>query len=102
MLDATILLLGGLVWGIARRNCWAWWALLATFGALAVSSGLTFSNYTVGDVLTAMAFPPYEMDLFAGLPFLGWRPVLAALLPPLITLAYAATTSRFFGRKSGD
>ena len=67
-----------------------------------MSSGLTFSRHTVSDVLAAMAFPPTEMDIFAGLPFLGWRPALAALLPPLITLGFVVFTHRHFGRKSGD
>lgn len=101
-LDATILLLGVIVWGVARRDRWAWWAVLILFAALALSSGLTFSRVTVADTLQAMAFPPYELDLFSGVPFLGWRPALAALLLPLVVLVYAAFTHRYFGRKSPD
>lgn len=95
-LDVTFLLIGILIWGLARLKVWAWWGTLLIFVFLAASTLLTLPRYTVGSILTMMRFAPLEVEAFSHLPFLGVSPTLVAVLPLLTMLGLISWTYRHF------
>lgn len=101
-LDATFVLLGTLIWGLARLRPWAWWGTLIVFVTLTASTLATLPRYTVSEILALMRFAPTELDAFSRLPFLDVSPTLAAVLPLLTMLGLTAWVHRHFrsGRTS--
>jgi hypothetical protein len=97
-LDALVIVLGLLLWGLARLKPWAWWGMLATALALAASSGLTAAQVTLRDILLAMQLPPYEMQIFSGVPFLDSHLAIPALIPWLVLIAALLGARRHFAR----
>lgn len=99
-IDITILTLVGLTWGLARSKRWAWWGSLAVFGLLALSSLITFSRSTVGDLLLQLDFPGREMEAFQNLPFLDWHPTVIAAGPVVVTIGIILAVKRHFHASS--
>jgi len=86
LLTASILGLGLLTWGTLRRRSWAWWAALAFFLLLTVSTIVTFASTTYAELLAAMKFPAFEVDILQGVPLQGWHLALFFGLPLTLTL----------------
>jgi hypothetical protein len=86
-IDVAIMALALLTWGLARLEPWAWWGSLIAFGLMTLSSLVTFSRASVGDILLKMNFPDFEMELFQNIPFLDFHPTVLAVIPLLVMMA---------------
>jgi len=96
LIDAAILALALLLWGTLRLRAWAWWGSLVYFTVMSVTWIWTLARATWAEILAAMDFPPFELDILSGMPFHGAH--LAALvgLPLLVTLALIARARRHY------
>ncbi len=100
MIDVSIFCLAGLTWGVLKLKPWAWWGSLVYLSLLTVSVAVTFSQYSLADILSRMRFPPTEIGFLDGLPFHGFHLALALGVPLLITLGLLVFSKRYFGRPS--
>jgi hypothetical protein len=96
-IDISILCLAFLLWGVVRRRVWAWWGSALYFGLLAFSTLLTLAKSSYSDILTAMRFPPTEMQALQGLPFQGIHFAVLIGIPLLLTLGTILLSRRHFG-----
>jgi len=88
LLDAAILCLVGLTWGILGQRKWAWWGSLLYFATLTASSIFTLATSTWSEILFAMDFPPSEMEILQRPPLQGFH--LAILVGPPLLLTVGA------------
>lgn len=95
-IDALVLVLIALIWGLALARPWAWWGSLATFALLAVSALLTLPRYSLREVMATMRLPDSEIAMLSGLPFLDSPITLPVLLPLLVTLGAIVFAGRAF------
>ena len=96
-IDVSVLLLLGLLWGVARQRLWAWWGAAIYFALLAVSSILTLAKSSYSDILSRLSFPPTEMEALDGLPFEGVHYAVLVGIPLLLTLGAILLSKRHFG-----
>jgi hypothetical protein len=96
LLDATIMGLALLVWGLLRLRTWAWWGSLLCFGLLTVSSIWTLVRSSYMDILAAMNLPPTEMAYLDGVPLQGFHFALFVGLPLLLTLGAILISKKEF------
>jgi hypothetical protein len=99
LIDVSIFCLAGLTCGVLKLKPWAWWVSLVYLGLLAVSVIVTFSQYTLLDILARLRFPPTEVEILGGLPFHGFHLALALGVPLLITLGLLVYSKRYFRQK---
>lgn len=103
LLSSCIVTLLVLMYGIFRRQLWAWWGMLGYFGTFLVSVLLTFTRYNFYQLVSLMDLPAYEVELL-----MQWEILheynLAALfaLPLLLMLGLLIYSRRYFVRVSGD
>ena len=97
--DVLILVMIGLIWGLARQRRWAWWASIATLGLVTLSTLVTLPRYTLGGILAAMAVPDAEVALFRNSPLLDLPMTIPAVIPLLGTLCVILATRRHFQAK---
>lgn len=103
LLTASILGLGLLIWGTLRRRPWAWWGALVYFVLLTASTILTFAATTYAELLAALRFPPFEVDILQGVPLQGWHLALFFGLPLVLTLvAILRARSHFSWQSAGE
>ena len=100
LIDVSIFCLAGLTWGVLKLKSWAWWGSLVFLSLLTLSVIVTFSQYTLLDILARLRFPPTEVEILDGLPFHGFHLALALGVPLLITLGLLVFSKRYFGRPS--
>jgi hypothetical protein len=96
MLDATIMVLALLTWGLLRLRTWAWWGSLLCLGLLTVSSIWTLVRSSYMDILAAMALPPTEMEMLDGVPAQGFHFAVFVGLPLLLTLGVILVSKKDF------
>jgi hypothetical protein len=96
LIDVSIVCLVGLTWGVLKLKSWAWWGALVYLSSLTLSVMLTFSRYSLADLLARMRFPPTEMEILQGLPFHGFHLALALGIPLLVTLGLLVFSKRYF------
>jgi hypothetical protein len=99
LIDVSIFCLAGLTWGLLKLRPWAWWGALVYLSLLTLSVIMTFSQYTLLDILARMRFPPTEMEILDGLPFHGFHLALALGVPLLITLGLLVYSKRYFRQR---
>jgi len=99
LIDVSIFCLAGLAWGLLKLRPWAWWGALVYLSLLTVSVIVTFSQYTLLDILARLRFPPTEMEILDGLPFHGLHLALALGVPLLITLGLLVFSKRYFRQR---
>jgi hypothetical protein len=97
VLDAAIMGLLFLTWGVLRRRLWAWWGSLITFGLLTLSALVTLVGSSFADMLANMNFPPTEMEILGGIPLQGAHFAAFVGLPLLLTLGLIALSKRYYG-----
>jgi hypothetical protein len=86
LIDGASLLLAGLTWGVLGRQKWAWWGSLLYFASMTVSWILTLATSKWSDILLAMDFPPFEMEILQRLPLQGFHLSILAGAPLLLTM----------------
>jgi hypothetical protein len=93
LLAFSIAALVCLAWGTFTRRYWAWWGSLIYFGLMALTTILTFVRSSYVDILSAIRFPPAEMEILGGVPLQGYH--LAAFFGvPLLTTFIAVLRAR--------
>lgn len=85
LLDLLIMCLALLVWGTLKMKVWAWWGSLIYFGLATASSIFTLLNSSLLDILLAMNFPPFEMEILQGTPLQGYHFAAFVGIPLLLT-----------------
>ncbi len=98
LIDLSILVLVGLIWGLVRLKGWAWWGALLYWGFLSFSSITALSRSTLADILSQMRFAPLEMEALGGIPLHGVHLASLIGIPPLVTLGLIAYSRRYFGQ----
>lgn len=99
LIDVSIFCLAGLTWGVLKLKPWAWWGSLVFLSLLTFSVIVTFSQYTLLDILARLRFSLTEMEILDGLPFHGFHLALALGVPLLITLGLLVYSKRCFKQK---
>jgi hypothetical protein len=102
LLDASILCLALLVWGLWRLRTWAWWGSLIYLSLITFSSILTLIRSRYADILSAMDLPPTEMEFLDGVPLQGFHFAVFIGMPLLITLGVILVSKKHFGSSSRD
>jgi hypothetical protein len=98
LLDAAIMSLAVLVWGLLRQQTWAWWGSLVYFGLLTLSSIWTLARSSYASILSAIALPPTEVGWLDGVPLQGHHLAVFFGLPLFLTLGAILVSKRHFGR----
>jgi hypothetical protein len=86
MIDVAILSLVGLMWGLLSQRKWAWWGSLLYFAAMTASWILTLATSKWSEILVAMDFPPFEVDILQRVPVQGYHLAILAGVPLLLTM----------------
>ena len=102
LLDASILCLALLVWGLLRLRAWAWWGSLTYLGLFTTSSILTLIRSRYADILSVMDLPPTEVEFLDGVPLQGFHLAVFFGIPLLITLGVILVSRKHFGSSSRD
>jgi hypothetical protein len=100
LLDISIWCLVGLIWGTLRRKQWAWWGSLLYFGFMTASWIVTLVRSSWSDILAAMDFPSFEMEILQNVPLQGVHFSVLAGVPLLLTLVAIVRARRCFGAES--
>jgi hypothetical protein len=95
-IDAVMLLLGAVTWGLLRMQRWAWWGALLTWGGVTLSSLLTASRTTLWELLIAMDLPDRELEWFQEVPFRHDPVGLLVMVPLVMVLAGIVLAGREF------
>jgi hypothetical protein len=101
-IDLSIALTVLLLWGVFRRQAWAWWSSLAFLLALLSSSTWTFLAVPPKDILSTMPFAPRETEALSGLPVRGYHLALFFGLLPGLTLVAVARARHEFRHSPGS
>jgi hypothetical protein len=96
LLDVSIWVLVGLIWGTFRRRAWAWWGSGVYFVLLSASWILTLARSSLSDLLSRMVFPPAEMEILQGLPVQGIHLAAFVGVPLVITWGIILFSKRCF------
>ncbi|MGD2177825.1 MAG: hypothetical protein PVG71_08385 [Anaerolineae bacterium] len=86
LIDVAILCLVGLIWGVLGQRKWAWWGSLLYFGLMTVSLTVTLAISRWSDILTALGFPPFELEILRRVPLQGFHFAILAGVPLLLTM----------------
>lgn len=101
LLDVLILILIGLTWGILRQRIWAWWGSVIYFTLLTSSLIITLLKVSFPEMLAAMSFPPFEMDIFQGMPLQSIYLVPFLGIPLLITIGLLLFSKKYYYASPG-
>lgn len=97
LIALCVLILGFLAVGTVRLKKWAWWGSLGFALLLILSTVLTYSKYTLTDIVEMMKLPAYEMEFLNRIGFLADFNLLSLLTPPLLAvLGLILYSKRFF------
>jgi hypothetical protein len=100
IITLCILILGILIYGMARLQTWAWWSSLVFVALLTISSVQSFSSHSFYEIILMMNLPAYEMGFLDRLLLLhDYRPVGLFGAPLLITLGLIIYSKRYFGKE---
>ncbi len=83
-------------WGNTLRSRWAWWGTLLLVGFFGVSCLITFSMSSYAEILTAMNFPPYEIQMLSGIPAQGYHFAILSGLPLALMWGLAFRSRRYY------
>jgi hypothetical protein len=97
LLDAAILCLAALVWGVLKRQVWAWWGGLIYSVVMTVSTLWSLAATRYAELLAGLDFPARELEILDGLPFEGTHFAALAGVPLLATLVLLVRSKRHFG-----
>jgi hypothetical protein len=97
LIDVASLCLIGLIWGMLNRRKWAWWGSLLYFASLTLSWVVTLATSTWSHILTAMDFPPFEMEILRRLPLQGFHLAVLVGVPLLLTMGAILRAKGSFG-----
>jgi hypothetical protein len=98
IISACVVLLVGLVFGLAKRQVWAWWGAMAYFSLLTVSAFMTFSLLPLAEIFRRMNLPEYEVAFLAEAAILqDYRLVWLLAVPLLVILGLLIYVKRYFG-----
>jgi hypothetical protein len=99
VISLCILILGILMYGIARLKSWAWWGSLFYISLLTISFALTFSRYSFYEIIVMMKLPAYEMGFLDGLVLLHDVHFVGLFVPPLLAaLGLLVYSKQYFRR----
>lgn len=100
VLDACILSLVGLVWGVFKCQKWAWWGAVLFFSLLTLSSAVTLLQSSFPNIVAVMHFPPAEMEILENVPLQGGHLLPFVGLPLALTLVAILISRRHFGKNT--
>jgi hypothetical protein len=86
LIDVASLGLMILLWGVLGQRLWAWWGSLCYFTCITMSWVFTLATSGWSDILEALDFPPFEMEMLQRLPLQGLHLSVLAAVPLLLTL----------------
>jgi hypothetical protein len=96
LIDFSIACLAFLAWGTLRLKAWAWWGAVILGGLFTLSTVLTFFMSSYSDILSGLAFPPREMEIFGGMPIQGYYFSVPVGMPLIISWLIALLSKRHF------
>jgi len=96
LIDLSMLVLVGLIWGLLRLRGWAWWSSLFYWSLLTFSSIAALSRSSLADILSGMKFAPLEMEALGGMPLHGAHFAALVGIPLLVTLGLVVYSGRYF------
>ncbi len=99
-IDASVLLLGLLLWGTWQQHTWAWWGSIVYYALLAASWIVTFAQTSYAGLLAWLRLPPTEMEALSGIPLRGYELGLFVALPMLACLGLILASRRHFLARS--
>ena len=102
LITISVIWLAILIWGTIRREIWAWWGALLTFGLLTFSSILALSRYSWADLLNLMKFTETEVEALGGIPFQGFHLIPIVGIPLFLTLVVILYSRSYFGVRSSN
>jgi hypothetical protein len=97
IISACVVLLAGLVFGLAKRQMWAWWGAMAYFSLMTVSAFMTYSCLPLAEIFRRMNLPEYEVAFLAEATVLqDYRLVWLLVVPLLAILGLLVYVKRYF------
>jgi len=102
LITISVIWLAILIWGTIRRELWAWWGALLTFGLLTFSSILALSRYSWADLLNLMKFAETELEALGGVPLQGFHLIPIVGIPMFLTLVVILYSRSYFGVRSSN
>jgi len=96
LLDAAMMCLALLSWGLLRLRSWAWWGSLLYFVALGSSSVITLARHNTKDLLFALNLPARELEFLGGLKVSGMHLAGLVAIPLLAMLGLLVRSRRHF------
>ncbi len=99
-LAASILVFTLLIWGTLKQKLWAWWGSVLWLGIFTLSFAATFVENTYSQLLSALAFPSVEVEIFENIPAQGYHFAILAGIPLCIMLLIAILSKQYFTTES--
>lgn len=96
VIDASVLLLGLLLWGTWQQHAWAWWGSALYYALLAATWIVTFVQTPYPELLAWLRLPPMEIEVLSGIPLRGYELGLFVGLPMLACLGVILASRRHF------
>ena len=96
LIDVSIISLIAILWGIMKAKKWAWWGVLVYFGVMTFSYIITFLASSWDEILSALNFPSFEMEILQGLPLKGYYFAIFAGLPFFLTIVLIVRSRPYF------
>ena len=94
-----ILIMGILIYGIAQLKTWAWWGSIVFISLLTISSIMTFSRFSLYDIILKMGLPAYEMELLNKMTVIHDIHLTVSIAYPLIAvLGLTIYSKRYYGQ----
>ena len=84
LVSFCILILGILIYGIARMKVWAWWGSFVYLILLSISTLITFSQHSVYEIIQLMDLPSRELEFLDQLTLIHDIHLTALVTAPLL------------------
>jgi hypothetical protein len=96
VLDALIVSLAFLAWGVFMQRFWAWVGSILYLSLLTSTIVVTLANSTLAQMLQAMKLPGFEQKLLEGIPLTGIHFAPFVGIPLALTLGVLIHSRQFF------
>ncbi len=102
LIDLSVLILAALLFGVFKRQPWAWWGSLFYFSLLLINSVATLWCVPFPELLAGLQFPPIEMSILQAMPVQSYHLIAVIALPITLTLVVLIVARKSFTALSPD
>ncbi len=96
LIDAALLSMVVLLFGVYKRHRWAWWGSLIYFGLLLANTIMTLFQVSFLELIAITQFPPTEIDILQEMPVQSYHLIVFFGLPLFFSLFAIVVSKKQF------